>query len=177
VSQPATVAGTLGGGRGGRIVGRACRSGAACRRAIFHAVHRLRLPTRAKRQRVRGRSRARGRECGGLAGWEPWSRTSSARAAAEGFLSGGGPVREARGRGCRCRVVRAGAHHDNQKAPALNHRDSAAHSRMSVRETTVMIGSAQSDFGSDVACSSTTPTTTRPQKSPTVGPPQPTTSA
>ena len=34
----------LGGGRGGRTIGRACRSGPACQRATFDAVRRLRLP-------------------------------------------------------------------------------------------------------------------------------------
>ena len=46
----------LGGGRGARTIGQACRRGAAGHRTTMRALSRLRLHTRAKRQRQKARS-------------------------------------------------------------------------------------------------------------------------
>lgn len=52
-----------------------------CQVATFDAAQAQTLPTRAERRRVRGRTRARARDCSSRASWELCSRALTARAA------------------------------------------------------------------------------------------------
>ena len=93
----------LGGGRGARTIGQACRRGAAGHRTTMRALSRLRLHTRAKRQRQKARSEisagndaARAANSGAVA-----ARVSVLRRGV--FCPGKGRGRSASGRMCRAR--------------------------------------------------------------------------